>query len=406
MTIETEPRPPVDGSPRSYPAEQEAKALIEEARRVQQKRRRRRWAVVVVVAVVVAAVAASIGGLFGGPVSTTRPATHPFPPPQGNPRIPLAAATQPERPGSLAIGTNGNLYIADDIRNQILERETNGTFHVVVGNGISGFSGDGGPATSAQLNDPGGITFGPDGTLYIADSGNGRIRAVSPPGTISTIAGNGTQTGWVTDGTPALAASLSPMAMTFGPDGEMYVAAQSEVLRLGPDGTFTRVLGVENGPYPSNLGAGEPAVDAPADGANGLAFDSAGDLFVAGSNNKSILMVNPAGILRLIGSAYPRGTGGLVTAPDGSVLAMGELSVLRLSPQGMQPVVAFPTTSRTTYLGITGFSPDGIAIGSDGTIYLDTFYGNGFADTSALAAISPQGGPSLLWRQDPAPAQG
>jgi streptogramin lyase len=243
--------------------------------------------------------------------------------------------------------------------------------------------------------------------LYIADLGNGRIRAISPSGLITTLAGNGTQTGWIPDGTPALAASLSPMAMAFGPNGEMYVAAQSEVLKLGPDGTFTRVLGVESTPSPSNLGAGAPAaVDASADGANGLAFDSAGDLYVAGFDDKSILMVSPAGILSRIGSAYPRGSGGLVTAPDGSVLAMDELSLQRLSPQGMQTVVAFPRTIKSTYLGLTGFSPDGIAVGPDGSIYLDTFYGNGFADTSALSVISPQGVPSLLWQQEPAPARG
>jgi DNA-binding beta-propeller fold protein YncE len=269
----------------------------------------------------------------------------------------------------------------------------------VAGNGTIGFSGDGGPATSAQLNYPAGITFGPDGTLYIADQLNGRIREISPAGIITTLAGNGGQIGWVTDGTPALDASLSPTAMAFGPDGRMYVATGEEVLRLDPNGTFTRVLGENANDLAGVYGIGGPAVHASADGATGLAFDSAGNLYVFGFNTKAILMVDPEGIVQLLGSAYPRGPSGLVTAPDGSVVAMDELGVVGLSPQGIRTLVRFPTTDKVRYLGITGFSPDGIAIGPDGSIYLDTFYGNGYADKSALIVIPPNGTPSLLWAQ-------
>jgi hypothetical protein len=387
----------------------EANALIEEARRLHKIRQRRRWFVMVAIIVAVAGIAAAVAGVSGGPVSSPRRLAHPFPPPRGNPKRSFTSHSAPQRPGSLTIGPDGNVYISDDTRSQILRRNANGTFQVVAGNGTAGYSGDGGPAARAELNDPGGITFGPDGTLYIADLGNGRIRAVSTSGTITTIAGDGKQTGWVSDGTPALAAALSPMAMTFGLDGLMYVASQSEVLRLGSDGTFTRVLGDNRyTPYGEQAGVNSvsgPAVDASADGANGLAFDSAGNLYVSGFDDKSILMVNPHGTVSAIGPLYPHGDGGLVTAPNGTVLAIGELSVVRLSPQGIQTVVAFPGSIHTTYLGITGLSPNGIAVASNGSLYLDTGQ-NGFADKTALIVINPQGVPSLLWEQNPSPGSG
>jgi sugar lactone lactonase YvrE len=182
----------------------------------------------------------------------------------------------------------------------------------------------------------------------------------------------------------------------------MYVTTGQEVLRFNPDGTFTRVLGQNANPeYAGLYGIGGPAVDASADGASGLAFDSAGNLYVFGFATKSILMVDRQGIVQLLGTLYPRGPSGLVTAPDGSVVAMNELGVVGLSPQGIKTLVSFPATDKASYLGVTGFSPNGIAVAPGGTIYLDTFYGNGFADKSALIMIPAQGSgsPSLLWEE-------
>lgn len=370
--------------------------VIKDARR----RQRRRWfasgcVIVVLVAGVVLAMTLS-GRSPGVPRRTPNPA----PSHRVTTSGPRATGIQPSRPEALAVGPDGNLYLADNIRNQVLERRPDGTFRVVAGNGAVGFSGDGGPATKAELDDPASITFGPGGTLYIADYGNGRIRAVSPAGIISTVAGGG-QGEWVTDGTPALDAGLLPSALTFGPDGLMYVASGNEILRLGTDGTFTRVVGNPNGSEEGLYGVGGPAVDASADGPNGVAFDKAGNLYIAGSNTKTVLMVNSQGTLSVIGSSYPRGDGGLVTAPDGRVLAMDELEVLELTPEGERTIASFPRTDRTSYLGVTGFSPDGIAVAPNGAIYLDTFYGNGYADKSAVVYIAPSGHASLLWTAGP-----
>jgi sugar lactone lactonase YvrE len=367
--------------------------VIREARR----RQRRRWLAIGAVIVVVACAATAFVGLTSGVPARTRSAARPAPIHKITPPQPTTSGVAPQRPSSLAVGPNGNLYMADNLRNQILERLPNGVFEPVVGNGTVGFSGDGGPATNAQLNYPAGLLFGPNGTLYIADQNNGRIRAVSPSGVISTIAGNGVTLGWVPDGTPAHQASLEPFAMAFGPDGLLYVTSGQQVLRLNADGTFTTVLGVRD--ESGRTGIGGPAVDAPADGPTGLAFDSSGNLYVFGFDAKAILMVDPQGIVHNLGSLYPRGPSGLTTLPDGSVVAMDELGVDELSPQGFQTLLSFPTTDKVSYLGITGFSPNGIAVGTDGTIYLDTFYGNGYADKSALVSVPAEGSglPSLLW---------
>ena len=248
------------------------------------------------------------------------PSHDPYGPTRSPPVAPTTSGVVPQRPSSLAIGPNKNLYVTDDMRNQVLERLPDGTFEPVAGNGTVGFSGDGGPATSAELNYPSGITFGPDGTLYIADYGNGRIRAVSSAGIITTVAGNGGQAAWVADGTPALEASLRPSAMSFGPDALMYVADDQEVLRLEPNGsttnhpssdwTFTRVLGENTNEYAGLYGIGGPARSASADGANGVAVDWKGDIYVSGSNTKAILMVDPQGMVHFLGDLYPRGPGG------------------------------------------------------------------------------------------------
>src|SRR5436190_15085284 len=92
----------------------------------------------------------------------------------------------------------------------------------IAGNGTKGFSGDGGPAAKAQVNDPFGLTRGPDGALYFCDTDNHRIRKIAPDGTISTVAGTG-ERGWSGDGGPALAAKLNePYEVRFDAAGNLY----------------------------------------------------------------------------------------------------------------------------------------------------------------------------------------
>ncbi len=206
-----------------------------------------------------------------------------------------ATAGGPQRPGALAVGPNGSLYVADGAAHQILERLPDGTFTAVAGTGQPGFSGDGGPATRAAIDAPAGMSFAPDGTLYFADSANNHIRKIAPDGIISTVAGNGS-TGWVPSGTPALQAPLSnPQDVVTGPGGALYIAAagSNQILRVGPGGALTIVAG--NQTYGGSYGIGGPAATASPDGPSALAFDAAGFLYVFGSSDKSLLVVTETG---------------------------------------------------------------------------------------------------------------
>ena len=116
----------------------------------------------------------------------------------------------------------GNLYIADTDNNRI-RKVSNGVITTVAGNGTQGFSGDNGPATSAQLNGPDGVAVDSAGNLYIADTDNNRIRKVSN-GVITTVAGNGTS-GFSGDNGPATSAQLDdPYGVAVDSAGNLYIA--------------------------------------------------------------------------------------------------------------------------------------------------------------------------------------
>jgi sugar lactone lactonase YvrE len=384
--------------PRPRPTADEVADAPEVLFREARRRRRRRWLLGGIVASVVVATVASIvavGERVGRPAPERATAA------RGRPIGSNAGAigVAPVLPGPLAVARNGELYVADDGRNQILVQLPNGRFTVLAGTGAVGFAGDGGPASQAEIDSPQGMAVSADGTLYFADYGNHRVRAVTPDGRIHTVAGDG-QVGWVDDGTPGLEAPLTPNAVAISPSGELYVSDQDEVLRLNGDGTFTRVLGVPVGSPLGTFVDGSAAVRTNADDADGIAFDGKGDLFVAGVADKVLLVVSPSGTVTYpfgtIGELYPRGNGGLVSAPDGSVLAMDELAVLRLNGSGSETIFATPPDGQAL-LGVRGFSPNGIAVGPDGSVYLDTDYGNGYASRTAIIVLPNDGSPRLVW---------
>jgi uncharacterized protein (TIGR03437 family) len=162
-----------------------------------------------------------------------------------------ATNAQLSTPTSVSVDSAGNLYISDYDNNRVRE-VSGGIINTVAGNGPNGgFGGDGGPATNAQLNDPWGTTVDSAGNLYIADTGNNRIRKVATNGVITTIAGSGGLAGGFSgDNGPAISARLSsPLGVAASSSGSIYIAdSQNSRVRVLTAGTAPRIT--PNGTVP------------------------------------------------------------------------------------------------------------------------------------------------------------
>jgi DNA-binding beta-propeller fold protein YncE len=248
---------------------------------------------------------------------------------QGGARAkPVRRFAQPVEPGALAAGPHGLVYVADDRAQRIYAWHPSGRFTVVAGTGRRGFSGDGGPAKEAELSYPGGMVYdSARRTLYIADEGNNRVRAINRHGRIRTVVGDGEhrpRCSWVTSGTAARSACLfGPGAVSIAPNGQLLIAAtgNNEILELR-HGRLRELAGRRN--KAGVVGLGGPATRASPDGPNGLALDGQGNLWITGSNTKTLLVITPSGLMRrpADSSHYPRGDGGVLPDPSGGVLLM------------------------------------------------------------------------------------
>jgi sugar lactone lactonase YvrE len=217
------------------------------------------------------------------------------------------AATSAELnyPYGLAVDSAGNLYIADVHNQRVRMVSTSGTITTVAGNGTPGYNGDNIAATSAELNLPGGVALDSAGNLYIVDSGNSRIRKVDLSGTITTVAGNG-MAGYNGDNIAATSAELySPFGVAVDSAGNLYISQYSgqRLRKVDSSGIITTVAGTGTAGY---NGDNIAAISAELNYPTGVAVDSAGNLYIADSNQR-LRKVDASGIITTVAGT---GTGG------------------------------------------------------------------------------------------------
>ena len=370
----------------------------------------------------------------------------------------------------LAIDPQDNLYLTEWLGHTVLKIAPNGTVTTLAGTGAAGFSGDGGPATAAQLYGPTAVAIASDGAVYIADSGNNRIRKVATDGTISTIAGTGPgipnilqppsflTCAFSGDGGPATAAQLcDPAQLAFDKAGVLYVAdfGNARVRRISPDGVIATVAGsgqpvppgqsggaLSYSPAsPFSSGDGGPAVHATFNRVGGAIFDAAGNLYVSDAGGNRIRKIAPDGTIGpFAGTGQPAysgdggpalqaalfGAGPLAFDPKGSLYVItGDSRVRKITNDGIIHLVAGTGTGTGLdraqgdggpAVNATLNEPGGVAFDAQGNTYIadtsnarlrkidtsgtiTTIVGPGQQGTDYYnaVAVDPQGNIFLAW---------
>jgi hypothetical protein len=362
------------------PSSPDIEVLFKEAKR-RRRRRRLRWLCVGV------AVGGTAVGLVAGsrsnPNVPIRGKDSPFSPPRRN-GLPAGSNVALRHAGPLAVSSGGVLYVADDSRHEVLVRQAGGKFRVAAGDGTSGFSGDGGPATHAELSDVSDMAFGPNGDLYLADGG--RVRVIARQGTIRTVAGDGNSGSPVASGATALSAPLgSQVSIAFSPQGALYVATLTQLFHLTPAGVLDPIpVVVTSGP---RLGA--------FDDFRQIAVDAQGNIYVSSLySGWSMYKVSPSGAATYVG--YDRRSGGnaavVERGPHGAIEADNGSDILRVQGDRLAVRASLDKTP-----GADGFVfTDYFAIGQNGVLYADNLGPPAFERTQQIIAVS-DGRADSLW---------
>ena len=255
-------------------------------------------------------------------------------------------------PKGICYGPNGDLFIADSGYSIIFRVDTNGIIHKFAGQVDSeGFSGDGGPAVDAQFSEPRDVAVGSDGCVYISDYGNQRIRKVDNNGIITTVAGNG-ERGFNGENGPATTISLyDPESIAMGPDNSLYIADKYNyrIRRVRPGGMISTVAG--NGTL-SNSPDGISALEASVR-PTGLAIGPDGSIYYSDIAVDKVKKINPSGIITTVAGTGLHGFSG-----DGGLAVSARLD-----------------------------NPTGLTIGRDGSLYIADSNNNRVRRVSPLGNI-------------------
>jgi RHS repeat-associated protein len=233
-------------------------------------------------------------------------------------------------PIEATVGPDGSLYIVEG--NRICRIGPDGMAMTIAGADAPGYSGDGGPAIQAQLNAPSDIAFAPDGSLYIADTDNNRVRRIGLDGVITTVAGDG-QADDGGDGGLAIQAQLTPYGVAVGADGHIFIAGNNRIRRVAPDGYITTMAGTGVAGYSGDDG---PATQAELNGPWRVAVDGRGVVYIADTGNHRIRQVTPFGFITTAAGSGAAGSDG-----DGGPAIHAQLN-----------------------------APTGLALGADGSLYI------------------------------------
>lgn len=338
-----------------------------------------------------------------------------------------ATAAKLIRPASVAVAPDGGYYVADSSGNRIRYIAPTGIISTVAGTGTQGYNGDGILATQARLTFPEDVVVAPDGSFYIADTVNFRVRRVGPDGLITTVAGTGVA-GYNGDDIPATQAQLNwPRGIALGPDGSLYIAdsLNHRIRRVGPDGLITTVAGTGVSGY---NGDEIPAIQAGLNQPASVAVGPDGALYIADSFDFRVRRVGPDGIITTIAGIGPPGYNGdgipatqaylydvqhVAVAPDGSVYLTdhnptGHSRVRLVRNDGI--ILTIAGTFQSGFAGDGGpavrarlDSPRGVTVAPDGSVYVaDSINGrirlvaSAFPAVAETIAIASEGGSELF----------
>ncbi len=292
-------------------------------------------------------------------------------------------------PSSVALDSRGNVYIADQANNRIRRIDSSGTITTYAGTGEKGYRGDGGPAAKAFLSDPSGVAVDSSGNVYVADTGNHRVRRIDVNGTIESYAGTGVQ-GYAGDGSPATGARLdTPVAVAVDATGHVYVAdyGNRRVRRIDLAGAIETLAGPGGS---TEWGDSSPATEARIDGPAGVAADAAGNVYVTDYLGRRVRRIDAAGMISTIAGTVEAGSGGggvadravldgpagVAVGADGSVYVADYLGgrVRRIDASGVISTVAGAGDSGSGGDGAADGAlldgPAGVAVDAEGNVYV------------------------------------
>ena len=271
------------------------------------------------------------------------------------------------QPVYVVLDAGGNLIIADSMNHRVRKVSPSGVVTTVAGTGTAGFSGDGGAATQAALNQPLGLCLDETGNLYVADVANNRIRRVTPAGTISTVAGNGTRAAGGNGGAAVNSPLFIGIRCAVDRSGNLYIAEQGShrIRVVSPNGVINTAAGLGSRGFSGDGGA---AGSATLDNPTAVATDQDGNIYFSDQSNHRIRKVTTAGIITTIGGSGTAGfsgdegpataarlnfPGGLVVDTNGDVYFADDenFRIRRISASGTITTVAGN--------GTRGFSGDG-----------------------------------------------